>query len=168
MLSKAWQSHKVFVSKADFEKTIIFIAEKLKDYRYAIRGTASLVLQGIDMNVDDVDLLCNKEGALGCNEILKGYLVEKVEWRESDKFKSFFGKFKINGIVVEIMGDWEIRNKKGEWVGPFNGSERKEIEVGGQKVWVTTIESELKSFAAMGRWNAYQKIKSQLPLDKAR
>ncbi|HEX6976902.1 MAG TPA: hypothetical protein VF185_00895 [Patescibacteria group bacterium] len=157
---------KTFVNKADFENAIIFLAEKLKDYDYAIRGTSSLVLSGIAMNVDDIDVVCDKKTALACNQILKEYLVEKVEYRESEKFKSYFGKFKINGIQVEIMGEWEILNPKGEWVGPFNGRERMEVEVKGKKVWVTTIEEELKSFMAMGRWNAYHKIRSQIPLDK--
>ncbi len=152
--------------KTDFEKTVIFLAEKLGKYKYAIRGTSSLILQGITMNVDDIDVVCSKETALACNKIFGEFLVEEVEYRRSEKFKSYFGKFKINGILVEIMGEWEILNTKREWVGPFNGSKRKEIQINGEKVWVTTIEEELEMFSAMGRWNAYHKIRSQIPLDK--
>ena len=152
----------------DFEETIIFLASKLKGYQYVIRGTASLVLQGIDMNVDDIDIISDKRGALACNKIFKDYLLEEVKYQESEKFKSYFGKFKINDVPVEVMGEWEIKTPKGKWVDPFDGSERKEIRIRGKTVWVTTVEEELKSFAAMGRWNAYWKVKNQFPLDKAR
>ncbi len=155
----------------NFEKTIIFLAKALKDYQYAIRGTASLVLQGFEMNVDDIDILCDKKTALACNEIFKDYLLEKVEFKISDKFKSYFGKFKINGVDVEVMGEWQIKiqnpkSKIQNWSEVFSATERKKVRLDGQEIWVTTPESELKMFAAMGRWNAYHKIKKQL-LDKA-
>ncbi len=151
--------------KTDFEKTVIFLAKKLDGLNYAIRGTSSLVLQDIDMNVDDIDIVCDKETALASNEILKDHLIERVEYVESNKFKSYFGKFKINGICVEIMGEWEIKKANGRWL-MANVNNRRQIEVHGTKIWVTTIEEELGMFSAMGRWNAYHKIRSQIPLDK--
>jgi hypothetical protein len=152
-------------------KTILELSKILKDTQYAIRGTASLVLQNYDMNVDDIDIICDEETSLKCNELLKEYLVEKVEYSESEKFKSYFGKFSINNILVEIMGEWEIKNLKSqssnlktEWVGPFDASDDEitQVKIENQQVHVTTVETELKMFAAMGRWNAFQKIKKQV------
>ncbi len=161
------------VRKPDkFEETIALIADKLQNRQYAVRGTASLVLQGLDMNVDDIDILCDKKTALSCNKIFKDYLVEKVSLKESEKHKSYFGKFKINSIDVEVMGNWQIKNQKGElalpkrregrWSEIFDASEKKEIILDGKKICVTTIDSELKMFALMGRWNAFWKIKRLL------
>jgi len=151
-----------------FKKTILFLAKKLQGCQYAFRGTASLVLQGLEMNVDDIDILCNKKTALKCNRLLKDFLVEKVSYKKSPKFKSFFGKFEVNGISVEVMGDWQIKDTKGVWGQPFtaDGGQRKEISFVGKKVWVTKTETELLMFAQMGRWTAYQKIKKQLKLPK--
>ena len=147
-----------------FEKTIIFLAQTLGDFQYAIRGTAGLVLQGLEMNVDDIDLLCDRETAEVCNDLLAEYVLEEVAYQESPKFKSYFGKLKINGILVEVMGKWQIKDPKGNWSQPFNAAEkeRTEIELKGQKVWVTNLETELAMFAKMGRWTALQKIKKQL------
>jgi hypothetical protein len=154
-----------------FEETILFLANKLKGKKYAIRGTASLVLQGLDMNADDIDIVCDRKTAMDCNKIFKDYLIEKVSYKELEKYKSYFGKFKINGIDMEVMGDWQIKMKKGlasskrsgdGWSQIFDGKERKEIVLNSKKIWVTTIDSELKMFAAMGRWNAYWKIKRQI------
>ncbi len=145
------------------KKTILLITNKLKNKQYAIRGTASLVMQGIEMNVVDVDVLCDKTTALYCNEAFKKYLVSEIEYSESDKFKSYFGYFDFEGIQIEVMGEWQIKNPKGSWGVAFDASENEVIETSldSKKVKTTKIETELAMFAQMGRWNAYHKIKKQ-------
>jgi DNA ligase (NAD+) len=125
------------------------VADQLKDTNYAIRGTASLVLQKIDMNVDDIDVVGDSKMALACNEIFKEYLIKPVAYSESPKFKSYFGQFEINGIKIEIMGDWQIKNPKGEWLSvPV---QRTQVD----GIWLTTIDTEIAMFTAMGRWTVY-------------
>ena len=143
-----------------------FLAKRLEGYQYAIRGTASLVLQGLKMGVQDIDLVGDKEMALAANKILAEYLVEAVDYKESEKFRSYFGKFEIEGVRVEIMGEWEIKDKKGVWQGPYTGDRCQVIVIGGKEIKVTTIEEELKVSAIMGRWNEYWKIKKQVTSNK--
>lgn len=142
----------------NFTEVVVFLAGILKGYQYAFRGTTSLVLQGLEMNVDDVDILSDKDSALACNSLLKDYLTEEIALKESNKFKSYFGKFNIQGVLVEVMGEWQIKDEKGNWGLPFSASERQKIILDGQEIYVTTLESELSAFAKMGRWTAYQKI----------
>lgn len=148
-----------------FSEIVTLIADRLVGLNYAIRGTASLVLQGYDMNVADVDVLADENAALACNDLFKEFLVGKgatrVAYRESEKFKSYYGKFLINNVEVEVMGEWQIKSPKGVWGPVYNASERYQVEVGGSKVWVTTVESELGMYAEMGRWNAYHKLLKQ-------
>ena len=142
-----------------FNETLVLLAEKLEGKQYAIRGTASLVLQGLDFNVADIDVVCDEETAK--------FVSDEVKYIESDKFKSFFGKFIVNGIDVEVMGNWQIKNSKGEWSRVFDGSERTSVEVGGREIFVTTLESELSMFLFMERWNAYHKLKKLIELRDA-
>lgn len=44
---------------------------------------------------------------------LKLYCSKKIKWLETDKYKSYFGKLKINGIIIEIMGDLWIKQGGG-------------------------------------------------------
>jgi len=155
-----------FVKPGNFEEVILLLAKRLGDFQYAFRGTASLLLQGMQMNVADIDIVGNEEAALACNDLLAKYLVEEVTFKESAKFKSYFGKFEVEGIPVEIMGEWQIKDTKGEWSEPFNSSGRKLLLLDGKEVYVTSVEEELIVFAKMGRWTAYQKIKKQLPSTK--
>ena len=148
----------------NFEETILFLARRLKGFQHAFRGTAGLVLQGLSMNVDDIDIVCDKNTALAGNEILADFILEKVSFKESSRFKSYFGSFRINKILVEIMGEWQIKDGKGNWSEPFNAGkkEAKEISFKGEKIKVTSFETELAVFARMGRWTAYHKIKKQV------
>jgi len=145
----------------NFEKAILEIARKLEGEKYAIRGTASLVLQEYDMNVDDIDLLGDKKTALSCNDLLKDYITEKVVYRESEKFKSYYGKFEIYGVLVEMMGEWQIKRLDKKWSRAYDGTERTMLKIESQEIYVTTVESELEMFSQTGRWNAYHKIKKQ-------
>lgn len=147
----------------NFDKVILLLAKKLKDLQYAFRGTASLLLQGLDMIALDIDIVGDEEMALACNDLLAEYLVEEVSYKESEKFKSYFGKFEIEGVPVEVMGEWQIKDTKGVWSQPFNASERIKLDKWDKyDVYVTPVEEELKVFALMGRWNALHKIKSQV------
>ncbi len=146
-----------------FEETLLFLQSKLEGKQYAFRGTASLVLQGLKMNVDDIDVLADKDTALLCNNLFEGYLVEEVSFKEADKFRSYFGKFRINEILVEVMGQWQIKDTKGGWSVPFNASkgEITMVKLEDREVPVTKVETELDMFAKMGRWNAFHKIRRQ-------
>ncbi|KKQ25479.1 MAG: polymerase I protein [Candidatus Woesebacteria bacterium GW2011_GWA1_37_8] len=139
--------------------------------RWAIRGTASLVLQNIEMGVDDIDLVCDQKTAEFINSEFKKELVKKVEYSETDKYKSYFGQLIVDGILVEVMGELQIKSNKG-WGDVYDGSddEVNEIEVGdgygfkGEKIKVraTKPEIELKVSAEMGRWNEFHKMKKQI------
>ena len=148
----------------NFHKTVLFLAKLFQGYQYAFRGTTGLVLQGLDMNVDDIDIVCNLDTAEASNELLADFIVEPVFFKQSLKFKSYFGKFKINDIPVEVYGDWQIKDLKGNWSQSFNASqdEVNEIEFKAQKLKVIKPETELSVFAKLGRWNAFHKIKRQL------
>uniref|UniRef100_A0A7C4XMP6 Nucleotidyl transferase AbiEii/AbiGii toxin family protein n=1 Tax=candidate division WWE3 bacterium TaxID=2053526 RepID=A0A7C4XMP6_UNCKA len=145
-----------------FVPTVCLLAQKLNRGLYAIRGTASLVLQGLDFNVSDIDVICDKDTALLCNVLLNEFVVSPVIYSESSKFKSYFGKFKVNGLDVEIYGDWQIKDSKGEWSKVFDGNERKELSLNNTSTYVTTIDSELFMYMFMQRWNVYHKIKREL------
>ena len=150
----------------NFYKSIVHLSKIFKDTQYAFRGTASLVLQNFDMNVDDIDILCDKKTALKANELLSRYIIEKIDYKESDKFKSYYGKFLVDDVQIEIMGEWSIKDTKGNWSEPFDAKQRVKLDVEGDEVYVTTIDTELDTFLKMGRWNTYHKIMNQLPKDR--
>ncbi len=155
---------RIKLTRQDVEKLAIKIGEKLKGLQYAIRGTASLVLQGFDMGVDDIDLICDKDSVDGIAKVLKGYEKESIKYSESDKFRSYFGKFVIDEVLVEVAGEFQVKDKNGDWSEKQDASpdEIDVIEIQKQKVNVTKIDLELKTSALMDRWNEFHKIKKQI------
>ena len=148
-------------------ETCALLAQKFEGKQHAIRGTASLALQGLDFNAADIDIICDEETAMFANEALREFVADEVKYSESPKFKSFFGKFEINGIEVEIMGNWQIRSSKGEWSKVYDGSDKASVDVDGVEVFATTPEEELEMFMFMERWNAYHKLKKLIELQNS-
>jgi hypothetical protein len=147
----------------EFSMILKLLATVLSNSQYAIRGTASLVLQNIDMKVTDIDIICDQQTALKANDLFAQNIIDPVSYKESPKFKSYFGKFKINGVDVEFMGDWQIKDTKGNWSEVFDGSNYTTLDLDGTPIKVATVDQELRMFLLMGRFSAYHKIKKQLP-----
>jgi len=88
-----------------------FITKKFQDYGiyWVIVGSVSLALQGLDLKPNDIDILTNKKDALKMNKLLEDYVMQPVKWSKNEEFDSYFGKFLINSVKVEIMGDLKIK-----------------------------------------------------------
>ena len=103
-------------------------------------------------------------------------MVEKVYYKESEKFKSYFGKFEIGGVLVEVYGNWQVKKRRESgvvkdgsvWSEIFDasGDEMTIINVKGVKIKVTRIETELKMFSLMSLWSTYWKLKRQMEPSK--
>ncbi|HLB51711.1 hypothetical protein A3F07_00765 [candidate division WWE3 bacterium RIFCSPHIGHO2_12_FULL_38_15] len=145
----------------NFLNVLKLISDRMNGLMYAFRGTAGLVIQGLEMKMEDIDIVCSKDTAVASNTLFKDFLKEKVEYKISDKFKSYFGKFNIKGVLVEIYGDWQILDAKGVWSKIFDGSDRIKVKFRGEDFYVVPADTELLMFALMGRWSAFHKIKKQ-------
>jgi len=151
----------------NFLPTLLLISKLLNRRKFAFRGTTSLILQGLDMVANDIDILCDKDTALASNFLLQDYLVEDISLKKSKQFKSYFGKFTINKIPVEIYGEWQIKDTKGNWSHAFTAVNRHRVKYQNKQFFVTDIDDELMIFALMGRWNAFHKIKRLLKKNAA-
>ena len=129
-----------------------------------------MILQGLTMGADDIDIVCDKKTALLFNDLFKKQILDEVKYSQTDKFKSYYGKFAIDKILVEVMGEWQIRKiqnsnvKSQNWGDVYDGSDDEvvEIDVDGTKVRATKLDLEMNISAQMGRWSEFHKIKKQI------
>lgn len=142
------------------KEAAIVLSQKLEGTQYAIRGTASVILQGYDMLAEDIDVICDAQTALACNTIFSDTLTSPIAFKENTKYKSYFGAFSVKGVPVEIMGNWQIYSTKGVWSSVYNGSEFELIAVNGYQIRCTPLKLEFEAFMQMGRWNAYHKLRN--------
>lgn len=151
------------------------ICERLKDkdINWAIFGSVSLALQGVNVEPRDIDILTDKKGALKIRNALKDYEFKEIKFREDEwkkkregikepiKIKSYYGELEINGIKVEVAGELQkFINEK--WTKPQIPKERKLIKVNGFGVPIIPLERELEAYRELGRKEKAKKIKKFL------
>jgi predicted nucleotidyltransferase len=122
-------------------------------------GSLSLALQGIDVEPHDIDLLTDRQGAYRINAMLKKYEKKRVGYSETEKLSSYFGVFEIQGVKVEVMGDYRERQGT-KWVSLSRIlADPKIIEVDGVRIPVCSLEDHLVSYRRLKRPKDAEKIR---------
>jgi hypothetical protein len=119
---------------------------------WALTGSASMALQGMPLEVHDIDIQTDKAGAYELDLILSDYAVVPVRFLPSERIRSHFGEFKIDGIEVEVMGDMVKLLDNGSWELPVRIEDhRRWVESEGLRIPVVSLEHEVEAYAKMGR-----------------
>ena len=130
---------------------------------YCIVGSVSLFLEGVPVEPSDIDVLTTKASAFKIDELLSSHRVLECKLRESNNFRSYFGKYKIDCIDVEIMGELQIR-KNGKWSKPLIPSsiETKYVTVDGEKVRIAKLKETYKFCKEIGKKKTCKIIEEHL------
>lgn len=96
---------------------IEFIANKFRAVEaWAVTGSANLCLHGIDLVVNDIDIICEINQVREISKVLSKRTIKKVEYQEIELIKSHFGQFQLPTYCLEVFADdIENRTTKG-WV----------------------------------------------------
>jgi hypothetical protein len=130
------------------------------EVNWALTGSLNLTLQGMDLDVHDVDIQTDKPGAYEVEQRFSGYLVKKVEFRTSEKIRSHFGELSIEGVKVEILGDIQNPLPDGTWTYPADITmNRKFIDYHGMSLPVMSLEYECEVYIRLGRKERAEQIK---------
>lgn len=111
-------------------ETVLLLADRLcsDSISWAIDGSTSLALQEIDIIPHDIDILTDRDGAYAFVKALGDQIVLPVMYRETSRYRSYFGRITLNGVMVEVMGDLSVY-RKGRWSEVMNPSTVEVIEV---------------------------------------
>jgi hypothetical protein len=135
------------------QKALEIIYSKLKDkkIKWVLAGSLSLALQGVKIRPKDIDIITDKKGALLMNKLLKEYEVKPVKFQRSEFFESYFGKFKIDEVKIEIMGN--LKEKRGKrWVSFSKRLKSPDfVKIGEIKLPVSPLIDQLRSYEKSGR-----------------
>jgi len=114
--------------------------------KWAIDGSTSLVLQGIDLMPNDIDILTDIDCAYEIQEISGDFVVEPVSYSSNGRYESHYGVLSVRGVKVEIMGDLRVF-RDGKWSSPQNPEtvKIKRVRFLGIEIPVVSVESQLKS-----------------------
>jgi hypothetical protein len=116
---------------------------------YKVVGGTSPALHGVPLPVNDIDLETDADGAYRFQALFASHVVESVALRESEVYRSHFGRFDFEGVRVEVMGD--LHRREGErWV-PSAATTETIVDLDGVPVRVSWLEEETLAYIRRGR-----------------
>lgn len=146
----------------EYKELICLIADKLNanHINWSLVGSTNLRLQGISVPPADIDIVTDKEGAEFFEEVFVDYIIDPVIYSVKDKkFRSHFGRFKINNILVEVMGDLEIYDTQHDkWISSINNNKIITKNINGSLIFASSLDHELEIYRALGRIDKAQLI----------
>ncbi len=145
-------------------ETFIKILDLVKGRNYPVilSGSTSLALQGVDIEVHDIDIVTDKEGALRLDELLKEYNVVKMEYSSTEKYKSYFGTYIIDDNKVEVMGEFQYKLQNGDWSIENHLHDIYMINYKGVDIPVLSLQQELVEYENADKIETINKIKEKI------
>jgi hypothetical protein len=135
------------------------IVDKLsnKNLHWVLVGSTALAIHGVNVKVNDIDILTNINSADKIAKQLKEYIQEPMHYRENSQFKSYHGMFKINGVQVELLADLEcIYNNK--WIKKKNLGIVVYKDFSNMIIPVLDLKEEYEAYKRMGKNEKANKI----------
>lgn len=126
----------------------------LKDGKavWVITGSLGMTLQGLDLEVHDIDIQTDRGGAFEIEGKFSQNIIDSVRYSESERIRSYFGRLGIDGIQVEIMGDIQKRIDEKTWEEPVQVEHhRKWVNIDGMQIPVLSLEYEYQAYLKLGR-----------------
>ena len=133
------------------------------DAAWALTGSTALALQGLPMEPRDVDVQTNESGAYEIGRRLAAYVLRPVALSATERIRSHFGLFEIEGVQVEVMGDVELCLPDGSWRPPPDvAALRRWVEAERLRLPVLDLAHEEQAYRALGRVERADAIRAWL------
>jgi hypothetical protein len=109
-------------------RVLVILAEQLESSKtsWALTGSTSLALQGVDLIPNDIDILTDEAGAYAIAKLFSKHVLVPVSFKKSPKYESHFGRLEIEGVSVELMGELRVF-RGGRWL-PIMTPRTRKIE----------------------------------------
>ncbi|RFS15244.1 hypothetical protein [Emticicia sp. C21] len=134
------------------EQLITFLSDdllKLQDPFYII-GSSALVLAGIPLETtDDIDLLTSSRDADFLKKQWQANKVGEYAPKDSDKFRSNFGRFQSDKVLVEVMGELEVFHEE-KWQ-KTQIEDYFELSINQLSIRIPTLKAQERIFRLFGR-----------------
>ena len=139
-------------------RTLYDIAPPSK-YGWTLSGSAGLRIQGMYVDVNDLDIHVSQEKIHKLEKRLARYMISPVKVLDTGNIRSMDGKASIDGIEVELIADLQVCDKNGEWHNLVDLEEREWLDWQGVLLPVFPLALEAQIYEGLGR-----KAKSDLVL----
>ncbi|WP_243455033.1 hypothetical protein [Meiothermus sp. CFH 77666] len=131
---------------------------------WAVSGSLALALHGLPVVPKDIDLQTDRVGAEQMAQLLAEYLVYHPGMHLGIRLvRSYLAQFKIQGIVVEAMGNTEFQSQSGRWnPAPDFRHKRTAVDYLGLSIPVVSLEFLLAFYTQLERPGRVALIEARL------
>ena len=136
---------------------------RIDEVNWAVTGSLGFALQGMDVDVHDIDIQTDKSGAYEIERRFSQYVVRNVEFSSNKRIRSHFGELSVNGIKVEIMGDIQKCLPDGTWEDPIDiRSKMCFVNYDELAIPVISLEYECEAYYKLGRIEKAEQVRRYL------
>ncbi|MFH0973633.1 MAG: hypothetical protein V1817_02505 [Candidatus Micrarchaeota archaeon] len=122
---------------------------KGKNVTWVITASASLALQGIDVEPHDIDIATDVLGEKAFGKIFSEG-TKPVKLSETNLFRSHISEFTVKGLQVHVVRGFKAK-LKGNWWSPKTLQNAKKIRFKGMTLRVSNLQEELFFYENSGR-----------------
>jgi len=133
-----------------------------KEIFWILSGSTSLYIQGVDILANDIDIITDEKGVKSLDKILSEYCIQKPEYSSTEEYCSYYGQYIINGVKIDLVGNFQYKMKDGSWSELRPKKKYFEKEYNGMSLLLLPLEVELKEYEELGKLNKVRKIKERL------
>jgi hypothetical protein len=121
------------------------------EFPWALTGSGSLRLQGVDVRVHDLDIQTDKPTIYILEQRLVRFMKTPVHFWESTGMHSLDGKAEIENIEIEILANILHKMPDGTWSAITDFSRLIRMNSHGLQIPLFPLKDELAAYEAMGR-----------------
>jgi hypothetical protein len=128
---------------------------------WAFTGSLNLALWGFDLEPHDIDLETDRTGAEQFDRLFADKAIWSLHLRESNTMQSYFARYDMDGVQVEVMGDCRYMQSDGGWITQRALEKRIQcIDWLGFSLPLLNLVDERESCVLMGRLEKAEKIRA--------
>ena len=134
---------------------------------WVVTGSLGMALQGMVVEVHDIDLQTNEAGAYEIARRCAEFVVVPVHYLVSERIRSHLGAVEIDGIQVEIMGALQKLRPDQTWEPPVDVTRHRrwvkiQTEGGPLRTPVLSLAYEYQAYLQMGHHEKAARLKAYL------
>ncbi len=127
---------------------------------WVVTGSLGMALQGLRLEVHDIDLQTDEIGAYEIEKRFAEHIVQPIRDTTSERIRSHFGILEIEGVKIEIMGALQKRLHGQKWDAPVEVTDyRRFVEVEGMRIPVLSLAYEQQAHRRLGRLDKARAIR---------
>ncbi|MFC2028993.1 ATP-binding cassette domain-containing protein [Chloroflexota bacterium] len=128
-------------------------------YNWCLSGSANLRLQGMDVQVHDLDIHCRQEDIKFVQEALADHMISPVRVLETGKIHSLDGRASISEVEIDLIANMQVQLDTGEWQDLVDLDQKIRMDWQGKQLPLLPLSIEAQIYRVLGRMEKHHLVR---------